>query len=222
MLGWGGRDLGWVYLFVFCPCVVWGLGLGFVWKNALWFETSFFYYTCCHFCIVLLVPLVVWLVKYLGWAFVTAAAFQHLFLVLCYINFLPLQVTYFRALPHSLGYIFQYIFLSLMILNIMHHVHDCNRVLEVRRGLVVSIVLFPPTSLKDRVIKALELCSCGKEKKKKKKKKHVWFDQAKWVWSPKNMIFVFCLFFGTFYLGTLYFNLVKTLQRLGNWFQRYK
>ena len=34
-----------------------------------------------------------------------------------------------------------------------------------RRGLVVSIVLFPPTSLKDRVIKALELCSCGKEKK---------------------------------------------------------
>ena len=80
-------------------------------------------------------------------------------------QFLPLQVTYFRALPHSLGYIFQYIFLSLMILNIMHHVHDCNRVLEVRRGLVVSIVLFPPTSLKDRVIKALELCSCGKKKK---------------------------------------------------------
>ena len=53
-----------------------------------------------------------------------------------------------------------------MILNIMHHVHDCNRVLEVRRGLVVSIVLFSPTNLKDRVIKALELCSCGKEKKK--------------------------------------------------------
>ena len=81
-------------------------------------------------------------------------------------QFLPLQVTYFRALPHSLGYLFQYSFLSLMILNIMHHVHDCNRVLEVRRGLVVSIVLFPPTSLKDRVITALELCSCGKEKKK--------------------------------------------------------
>ena len=40
---------------------------------------SFFYCTCCHFCIVLLVPLVVWLVKYLGWAFVAAAAFQHLF-----------------------------------------------------------------------------------------------------------------------------------------------
>ena len=109
-------------------------------------------------------PLVIWLVKYLGWALVAAAAFQHLFLVLCYINFLPLQVKYFRALPHSLGCIFQYIFLSLMILNIMHHVHDCNRVLEVRRGLVVSIVLFPPTSLKDRVIKELELCSCGKKK----------------------------------------------------------
>ena len=58
-----------------------------------------------------------------------------------------------------------HLFLSLMILNIMHHVHACNRVLEVRRGLMVSTVLFPSTSLKDRVIKALELCSCGKEKK---------------------------------------------------------
>ena len=57
-----------------------------------------------------------------------------------------------------------------MILNIMHKVQECNRVLEVRMGLVVSIVLFPPTSLKDRVIKALELCSCGKGEKKKKKK----------------------------------------------------
>ena len=55
-----------------------------------------------------------------------------------------------------------------MILNIMHHVHDCNRVLEVRKGLVVSVLLFPPTSLKDRVIKTLELCSCGKEKQKQK------------------------------------------------------
>ena len=105
---------------------------------------SFFCCTCCHFCIVLLVPLVVWLVKYLGWAFVAAAAFQHLFLVLCYINFLPLQVTYFRALPHSLEYIFQYIFLSLMILNIMQHDDDCNRVLEVRRGLVVIHCPFSP------------------------------------------------------------------------------
>ena len=52
----------------------------------------------------------------------------------------------------------------------MHHVQDCSRVLEVRRGLVVSTVLFPPTSLKYRVIKTLGLCSCGKEKKKKKKK----------------------------------------------------
>ena len=32
MLGWGGRDLGWVCCF---SCVVCGLGLGFVWKNAL-------------------------------------------------------------------------------------------------------------------------------------------------------------------------------------------
>ena len=82
-------------------------------------------------------------------------------------QFLPLQVTYFRALPHSLEYIFQYIFLSLMILNIMQHDDDCNRVLEVRRGLVVIHCPFspPPTSLKDRVIKTLELCSCGKKKK---------------------------------------------------------
>ena len=47
----------------------------------------------------------------------------------------------------------------------MHHVQDCSRVLKVRRGLVVSTVLFPPTSLKYRVIKTLGLCSCGKEKK---------------------------------------------------------
>ena len=60
-----------------------------------------------------------------------------------------------------------------MILNIVHHVQDCNRVLEVRRGLVVSAVLFPPTSLKYRVIKTLELCSCGKEKKRQRKKKHI-------------------------------------------------
>ena len=73
-----------------------------------------------------------------------------------------------------------------MILNILHHVHDCNRVLEVRRGLVVSIVLFPPTSLKDRVIKALELCSCGKEKKKKKKFAFHSLDFAIWFW--KKMI----------------------------------
>ena len=51
-----------------------------------------------------------------------------------------------------------------MILNIMHHVQYCNRVLEVRRGLVVSTVLFPPTSLKYRVIKTHELCSCVEKK----------------------------------------------------------
>ena len=54
----------------------------------------------------------------------------------------------------------------------MHHVQDCSRVLEVRRGLVVSTVLFPPTSLKYRVIKTLGLCSCGKKKKKKKTQKN--------------------------------------------------
>ena len=80
--------------------------------------------------------------------------------------FLPLQVMYFRVLPHSLGYIFS-IYFSFFddIGYYMHHVPDCNRVLEVRRGLVVSTVLFPPTSLKYRVIKTHELCSCGKEKK---------------------------------------------------------
>ena len=78
-------------------------------------------------------------------------------------------MSYFRALPHSLGYIFSMYFLSLMILK-MHHVHDCNRVLEVRRGLVVSTVLFSPTSLKGRVIKALELCSCGEKNYQSKPK----------------------------------------------------
>ena len=85
-------------------------------------------------------------------------------------SILPSQMMHFRALPHSLGYIFSTYF-SLIILN-MHHEHDCNRVyLKVRRGLVVSTVLLSPTSLKYRVIKTLELCSSGKEKKKKKKKK---------------------------------------------------
>ena len=115
-------------------------------------------------------PLVVWLVKYLCCAFVTAATFLHLFLASLFgimlHPFLPLglQVMYFRALPHLLGHIFSIYCLSLMILNIMHHVQDCNRVLEMRRGLVVSTVLPPPASLKYRVIKTLELCSCGKKK----------------------------------------------------------
>ena len=74
---------------------------------------------------------------------------------------------------HSLGYIFsiKYSFLWWYWILYMHHVQDCSRVLEVRRGLMVSTVLFPPTSLKYRVIKTLGLCSCGKKKKKKKKKK---------------------------------------------------
>ena len=43
---WGGRDLGWVCCF---SCFVCGLGLGFVWKNALWFETSFLIVVHCAF-----------------------------------------------------------------------------------------------------------------------------------------------------------------------------
>ena len=42
------------------------------------------------------------------------------------------------------------------------------------KGLVVSIVLFPPTSLKDRAIKALELCSCGKKKEEVKIRRWKW------------------------------------------------
>ena len=41
-LGREGSGLGWLvclfvclFFFFFCPCVVCGLGLGFVWKNAL-------------------------------------------------------------------------------------------------------------------------------------------------------------------------------------------
>ena len=41
-------------------------------------------------------------------------------------QFLPSQMMYFKALPHSLGFIFS-IYFSLMILN-MHHVQDCNSV----------------------------------------------------------------------------------------------
>ena len=51
----------------------------------------------------------------------------------------------------------------------------------------------------------------------------MWCDQAKWVWSWKICFFCFVLFFPHFLLGyCLGFNLVKTPQRLGNWFQRYK
>ena len=102
--------------------------------------------------------------KIFGLGFCNSCRFSASFLGIMLLPFLPLQVMYFRALPHSLGYIFS-IYFSFFddIEYYMHHVQDCNRVLEVRRGLVVSTVLFPPTSLKYRVINTL--CSCGKENK---------------------------------------------------------
>ena len=48
---------------------------------------------------------------------------------------------------------------------------------------------------------------------------YMWFDQAKLVWSWKLWFLVFWHFLLGHYLG---FNLVKTPQRLGNWFQSYK
>ena len=66
----------------------------------------------------------------------------------------------------------------------MHHVQNYNSVLEVRRGLVVSTVLFPPISLKYRVIKALELCFCGKEKKK-------YGISAKFIFKNATVYFIF-------------------------------
>ena len=52
-------------------------------------------------------------------------------------------------------------------------------------------------------------------------KRYMWRDQAKWV--EKYDFFVFCFFLWYFLSGyCLGFNLVKTPQRLGNWFQRYK
>ena len=166
MLGWGGRDLGWVCLF-FSLCCVWvGVGICLEKCPVIW-DVLFLCYmlSLLHSIIGAFGSMVG---KKFGLGLCSSCRFSASLFGIMLHEFLPLQVTYFRALPHSLGFIFQYIFLSLMILNIMHHVHDCNRVLEVRRGLVVSIVLFPPTSLKDRVIKALELCSCGEKKKKKK------------------------------------------------------
>ena len=47
----------------------------------------------------------------------------------------------------------------------------------------------------------------------------MWCDQAKWVWSRKVWILVFWNFLLGYCLGV---NFVKTSQRLGNWFQRYK
>ena len=45
----------------------------------------------------------------------------------------------------------------------------------------------------------------------------MWCDHAKWVWSRKFLIFVFCHFLLGYYLSI---NLVKTPWRLGNWFSR--
>ena len=106
-------------------------------------------------------------VKIFGLGLCNNCRFSASLLGIMLLPFLPLEVIYFRVLPQSLGYIFSTLFLSVMILNIMHHVHDCNRVLEVRRGLVVSTVLFPPTSLKYRVIKHLSRALVEKKKKKK-------------------------------------------------------
>ena len=48
---------------------------------------------------------------------------------------------------------------------------------------------------------------------------YLWCDKAKWVWSQKIWFLVFLHFLLGYCLG---FNLVKTPQRLGIWFQRYK
>ena len=82
-LGREGSGLG---LLLFLCCVWVQLGLGFVWKMPCDLRRPFLLYmlSLLHS---IIGALVVWLVKYLGWAFVAAAAFQHLFLVLCYIKF---------------------------------------------------------------------------------------------------------------------------------------
>ena len=59
------------------------------------------------------------------------------------------------------------------------------------------------------------------------KDEHLWCHLVKWVWSCKIWFFkIFLIFFfggGYFLLEyCLGFNLVKTPQTLGNWFQRYK
>ena len=169
MLGWGGRDLGWVCCFFLC-CVWVGVGICLEKCPVIW-DVLFLLYmlSLLHSIIGAFGSMVG---KIFGLGLCSSCRFSASLIMLH--QFLPLQVTYFRALPHSLECIFQYIFLSLIkdllwwywILCTMFMI-VCNRVLEVRRGLVVSIVFFPPTSLKDRVIKALELCSCGREKKNK-------------------------------------------------------
>ena len=47
--------------------------------------------------------------------------------------------------------------------------------------------------------------------------KHMWCDQAKWVWSQKFLFSVFCHFLLGYYLS---FNSMKTPWGLGNWFLR--
>ena len=162
MLGWGGRYLGWVCCF---SCVVCGLGLGFVWKNALWFETSFS--TLVHSANYLRC---FWLY---GWRNIWVgpcnccrlSASLSRYYASSIFTFSE-DVLIFRALPYSQGYTFT-IHFSLMILN-MHLVHDCNSVYiwmwEGAGGIHCNSS--PPTSLKYRVIKKkLELCSSEKTKK---------------------------------------------------------
>ena len=80
--------------------------------------------------------------KIFGLGLCNSCHFSASLLGIMLLSFLPLQVMYFRALQHSLGYIFS-IYFSFFddIEYYMHHVQlDCNRVLEVRRGLVVFTV----------------------------------------------------------------------------------
>ena len=83
-VGLGSEGPGLGLLFFLC-CLWVGVGICLEKCPVIW--DVLFYCTCSPFCIVLLVPLVVWLVKYLDWAFVAAAAFLHLVLVLCNIHF---------------------------------------------------------------------------------------------------------------------------------------
>ena len=63
-----------------------------------------------------------------------------------------------------------------MILNIMHHVHHCNRVLEVRRGLMVSIELPHPHQSQVQLICAL----AKRESERKKKSAKSKFNENHW------------------------------------------
>ena len=142
MLGWGGRDLGWVCCFS-CQCCVWvGVGICLEKCPVTW-DVLFLLYmlSLLHSIIGAFGSMVG---KLFGLGLCSSCPISASLFGIMLHQFLPLQGTYFRALPHSLEYIFQYIFLSLMILNIMQHDDDCNRVLEVRRGLVVIHCPFSP------------------------------------------------------------------------------